>query len=137
MTKVSLLLLYLQLFPDRSVKLKTHVLLIFTVVYFLLFTFLAIFQCSPVQHAWRFWDQERPGKCININAIVWSMAGLNIAIDIAVFILPLPELRKLSLPFRKKIYLLLIFGLGFLYDPIWRFYCDKAQELINLTASQL
>ncbi|OAL48415.1 hypothetical protein IQ07DRAFT_571085 [Pyrenochaeta sp. DS3sAY3a] len=113
MTKVSLLLLYLRLFPDRSVKLRTQVLLAFTVIYFLLFTFLTIFQCSPVPHAWRFWDRERPGKCINVNAMVWSMAGLNIAIDIGVLVLPLPELRKLSLPFKKKIYLLLIFGIGF------------------------
>ena len=41
---------------------------------------------------------------------------MNIATDIAIGVLPLPMLKELQLPKRQKIALMIVFGLGGLYE---------------------
>lgn len=41
-------------------------------------------------------------------------AGLNLVLDLAVLILPLPELARLSMSLRKKLQILAMFCVGFL-----------------------
>lgn len=45
-------------------------------------------------------------------------AILNIVLDVATLCLPLWELYKLSLSRKKKIQIMLMFSVGFLYAPI-------------------
>lgn len=52
-------------------------------------------------------------------------AGLNLAIDLATLILPLTELYKLSMTMRKKLQILSMFCVGFLFvflyvPPLWQ-----------------
>jgi hypothetical protein len=73
--------------------------------------------CIPVQAgklAWEYWDNDHPGRCINVNAAVWANAAVSIVLDITSIILPSPELAKLHLSLRKKIYLCSMFSVGFL-----------------------
>ncbi len=46
------------------------------------------------------------------NASRFANAGMNIASDIAVGLLPMRVLRELDLPKRHKIALMIVFGLG-------------------------
>ncbi|KAI1491996.1 hypothetical protein F5X96DRAFT_692524 [Biscogniauxia mediterranea] len=112
-TKISILLFYLKLFPKRSFRICTWVLITANIIYALTYIFLLIFQCDPIEGAWRFWDGEFKAKCLSINVLSWSAAAINIALDLAVIILPLPELFKLSLSMRKKIQILAMFAVGF------------------------
>lgn len=48
----------------------------------------------------------------------FANAGMNIATDIAIGILPLPMLKELQLPRRQKIALMTVFGLGGLYESL-------------------
>jgi hypothetical protein len=66
--------------------------------------------------AWKHWDGDlRGGTCnVSVNALGWSAAATNIAIDLGVIVLPLPQIFKLQLSWGKKVPLLLVFALGFL-----------------------
>lgn len=62
---------------------------------------------------WTTWDGTRtPDYCINQNTFYLVAAAVNIALDIAIVLIPIPELIKLSLSGRKKIFLSAIFGVG-------------------------
>jgi len=70
-----------------------------------------IFICTPVHG---FWDKTIAAKCIpNIPQWYINAAG-NIITDVAVFLLPLPAIWRLTLAKQQKILLLGIFCLGFL-----------------------
>ncbi|KPM41712.1 hypothetical protein AK830_g4838 [Neonectria ditissima] len=112
-TKISILLLYLRIFPRRGFRIACWVLIGLNAAYFIAFELVSIFQCSPIEGAWKAWDKEFPAKCNNINLQGWAAAVLNIVLDVATLILPLVELIKLSLSLRKKIQIILMFSVGF------------------------
>ena len=60
----------------------------------------------------KFWNAMIPGKCVNTGALYYANAGINIAQDISLVVLPFFILRKLIMPKREKISLMLILGLG-------------------------
>ncbi|KAL1880549.1 hypothetical protein VTK73DRAFT_5562 [Phialemonium thermophilum] len=112
LTKVSILLFYLKVFPGRTFKFCAYALIALNSVYALSFIFILIFQCDPIPGAWRQWDGEFPAKCISINIIGWTAAAINIALDLAVIILPLPPLLRLSMSLKKKLQIILMFTVG-------------------------
>ncbi|GJC80387.1 hypothetical protein ColLi_03225 [Colletotrichum liriopes] len=114
-TKISILLFYLKIFPKREIKLGCWVLIGLNVVYFIVFELISIFQCTPVEGAWRAWDKEFPAKCNNINIQGWAAAIANILLDLATLILPLRELYNLSLSTKKKVMVMMMFCVGFLF----------------------
>jgi hypothetical protein len=71
------------------------------------------FACKPVSAVWTSWDGTRkPDYCINQNTFYLVAAAFNIALDIAIVLIPIPELVKLELSRRKKVFLGAIFGVG-------------------------
>ncbi|KAJ4312890.1 hypothetical protein N0V84_009699 [Fusarium piperis] len=112
-TKISILLFYLKVFPGRNIRLGCWILIGLNTAYFITFELISIFQCNPIEGAWRAWDKEFPAKCNNINMQGWMAAILNIVLDVATLCLPLRELYKLSLSRMKKIQIMLMFSVGF------------------------
>lgn len=82
--------------------------------YALGFGLAVIFQCHPLDGAWRSWDGEYQASCVNINYLGWSGAAINIFFDISTLVLPLHVLTKLTMNWRKKIQILAMFAVGFL-----------------------
>lgn len=113
LTKVSILFFYLKVFPKRSFRICTWTLIGINLVYAITYDFLLIFQCNPISGAWKFWDGEFEAQCISINVLGWSAAAINIALDVAVIVLPLPELFGLSLSLRKRLQIIAMFAVGF------------------------
>jgi Fungal rhodopsin domain len=71
-----------------------------------------VFQCNPVAG---FWDSKIPGmKCYNTDAFWYAYAIINIITDVAVLLLPLPEVRKLHLPVMERVGVGAIFAIGIL-----------------------
>lgn len=69
------------------------------------------FACRPISSVWTSWDGTRkPDYCINQNTFYLVAAALNIGLDIAIVLIPIPELIKLNLSPRKKVFLSAIFG---------------------------
>ena len=67
------------------------------------FVVTTIFQCDPVPGIYKIWDGVYEAKCVNTSAHIISSAGVNILLDLIVFLLPLPELMKLQLSKKKKV----------------------------------
>jgi hypothetical protein len=115
LTRTSILLLYLRVFSSSLLFRRCgYALIALHFGYLVAFDLVLILQCRPINLAWTGWDHQHNGICLSINAIGWSAAGINIALDLATIILPLPQLAKLCLPWHKKLPLIFIFLLGFL-----------------------
>ncbi|KAL7803685.1 GPCR, PTH11-type [Trichoderma aethiopicum] len=112
MLKLSLLLFYIRIFPSPGVRRLLWGTFIFSVVFGLVFAFIAAFQCTPVKYYWEKWDGEHQGTCFDINAIAWSNAAISIAVDIWVLAIPLWQLRSLNLDWRRKVGVAVMFCLG-------------------------
>ncbi|KAM5349279.1 hypothetical protein ACJ41O_005786 [Fusarium nematophilum] len=112
-TKISILLFYLKIFPGKDIRLGCWILIGLNVAYFIAFELVSIFQCTPIEGAWRAWDKEFPAKCNNINMQGWMAAVLNIVLDVGTLVLPLREIFRLSLSLKKKIHIVLMFSVGF------------------------
>lgn len=84
-----------------------------TIAYIIGFGLVIIFACKPISSFWTSWDGTRtPDYCINQNTFYLVAASFNIAIDIAIVLIPIPELMKLKLSMRKKLFLCAIFSVG-------------------------
>lgn len=114
MTKISMLFFYLRIFPHQGTKLQIRVVMGMCICYAIAFVPVIIFQCKPISYFWRQWSGELSGTCINSNAMVWSMAAINIVLDLLVISLPIPRLLKISTTTGRKLQLVLMFSLGFL-----------------------
>lgn len=72
---------------------------------------IGVLMCRPIEG---FWNPAVPASCIPNQPQFYINAAGNIATDIAVFLLPLPVIKRLNLPRTQKLLLLGIFSLGFL-----------------------
>jgi hypothetical protein len=113
--KISILFFYLRIFPDKDFRMIVYVVMGLCVAYSTSFILVSIFQCRPVNLAWRRWDgMPKGGHCNNINAQGWCSAVFNIVLDVIVIVLPMRQLSKLALTWRKKVGVMLMFSVGFL-----------------------
>jgi len=114
-TKISLLLFYLRVFLDYGFIKKVYVVMLICILSLISFLIATVFECWPVDFSWKGWDGEQHwGKCTNINVQGWTNAAANIAMDLVIIALPLPQLVNLHLPLRKKIFVCFMFSIGFL-----------------------
>ncbi|KAG8424065.1 hypothetical protein J3458_000899 [Metarhizium acridum] len=112
LVKLSMLFFFLRIFPAPAVRRLLWGTVAFVVVYGIVFVFVGLFTCSPISYFWTKWDQEHSGKCMDINAIAWSNAGVGIAIDVWMLAIPLWQLKGLKMNWKKKIGVAAMFMLG-------------------------
>ncbi|CAG8091105.1 unnamed protein product [Penicillium salamii] len=112
LTKISICCFYLRIFPDRSFRNATYVVIALNVGYLIAFVLISIFQCRPLPGAWLRWDGEENFQCNHINAQGWAAAVINMVLDLIVMILPLRQLYHLNLSLKKKSYVICMFSLG-------------------------
>jgi hypothetical protein len=110
-TKLSLLMMYYRIFRFPYFKRWAYILGTFIILWVICITFLFIFICVPVQ---KLWYPQLPGHCINQVGTWIANAVSTISTDLAILILPLPQVWKLQLRRAEKIVLTGAFGLGFL-----------------------
>jgi hypothetical protein len=111
MTKISILFFYLRIFPKRHIRIAVYVVMALNVAYMIACVLVTVFQCTPIEGAWRHWDSHEY-KCRNINAQAWAAAAGNLVLDLMTMTLPLRELYGLNLSLRKKISVMGMFSLG-------------------------
>ncbi len=112
LTKVSILLLYIRLFPgEKFVKACWITILVMgAFLFWTIFGFM--FLCSPVKF---FWNKSIEGHCFDSRWVYFTNAPFNILTDFVLFGLPFRILLGLQLPNRQKIGLILLFGVGLVY----------------------
>ncbi|KAF1346004.1 hypothetical protein BDV97DRAFT_281171, partial [Delphinella strobiligena] len=109
-TKASVLMQYLRIFLDRNMR-----ILIFTLMSCLLAAscwglFGGVFLCNPIV---KLWKPRIPGHCMGLRMYWLSTASVNIVLDFATVLLPMPAICKLKIPVRQRAILVFLFLLGF------------------------
>jgi hypothetical protein len=136
--KLSILLMYLRLNPDRTFRRWTYAIGAFDVTYCLLSCGISALGCAPVEASW---DFTKPHKCVNKLTyctlmfpssnhgrasadipIVYAQANFNIVSDFATLLLPVRMCLKLRLPTRQRWMLALLFAVGSLYVALSPYY---------------
>ncbi|KAJ4411356.1 hypothetical protein N0V82_009008 [Gnomoniopsis sp. IMI 355080] len=113
-TKISVLLLYYRLLQvafqtSRTLRSIAYGIAALVVTAALVFIFMGIFSCDPVQKQWQ---PELPGYCMG-HIVRWTLnAGLSILSDVMILTLPLPQIWKMRLGRLEKIGVTSIFALG-------------------------
>ncbi|CAK4032225.1 cfem domain-containing [Lecanosticta acicola] len=111
--KIAICCTYLRIFQTKGFRQLVFIAIGLNLAYTFVFLLITVFQCTPVNMAWLHWDKEHAGRCNNINAQSWASAALNIALDVFVVVLPMPMLWRMNLNLRKKLLVMMMFGVGF------------------------
>ncbi|EEY21480.1 conserved hypothetical protein [Verticillium alfalfae VaMs.102] len=109
-TKVSILCLYIRIFSYQGVQLLSKMLLAIVVISHTWIITSILTTCVPLDSIWII--EKKPSFCHSFN-VFWANAGLNMATDLLIFLLPLPVIFKLRLPRRQKYSLYFVFLLAF------------------------
>lgn len=109
LTKISILLFYLRIFPDWKLRRAIHAMIGICGLYSVVFVTATALQCIPVSMAWKKWDGEHKGKCIDLNADGWASASLNIILDLIVIALPMKQLTVLNMSWQRKLGVIVMF----------------------------
>ncbi|KAF5026133.1 hypothetical protein F66182_1781 [Fusarium sp. NRRL 66182] len=110
LAKLALLIFYLRISPQRWFKIATWTTLLIISGYTIGTFFAVIFACKPIAMSWDVTITE--GTCINRPGLYIATAAVNIISDIILFVLPLPMVVNLQIPFKQKIGLMGIFTIG-------------------------
>lgn len=113
-TKIAILLLYLRIFTTRYFKYQCYVLITIVAAFAVSCIISTGLYCRPIDYVWKGWDGEHPATCVNINAQTYALAGINMSLDIVIFILPIPQILKLQMSLGKRIAVAGIFAVGLL-----------------------
>ncbi|KAK7449939.1 integral membrane protein [Colletotrichum acutatum] len=108
--KVSLLIFYFRLSPQRWFKRAVWISLAIIAGYSIGIFFALVFACDPIAMSWDVTVTE--GTCINRPSLYIATAAANIISDLILFALPIPIVVKLQIPRRQKVGLFFIFAVG-------------------------
>ncbi|CAO2650904.1 Nn.00g092010.m01.CDS01 [Neocucurbitaria sp. VM-36] len=109
-TKISILVQYLRIFHDRNFRIACFVILGLVVAYGAWAIFSGILICNPIAFSW---DKTTPnGHCMNPMVVWYTNAGMNIAQDVIILLMPMPVIRRLQFSTGQKTGLALMFALG-------------------------
>ncbi|KAL2010694.1 hypothetical protein VTN00DRAFT_6501 [Thermoascus crustaceus] len=119
-TKISFLLMYYRIFRVPYFKKWAYIIGTFVVLWVITIMFAFIFICVPVE---KLWYPQLPGHCINQVGTWIANAASTILTDLAILILPIPQVWKLQLARGQKIALTFAFCLGFfvVFASVYRF----------------
>lgn len=70
--------------------------------------------CIPVHYFWSVNPEVHTSHCLPEGPVWYANAAMQIFTDVVILILPMPLLSKLHLPWRQKIGIMLVFGVGIL-----------------------
>ena len=85
-------------------------MIVFMFTHGLVFLLLVIFQCLPIDSIW---NKTVDGKCLPISAAIgFTGAGLSIAEDLIILLIPIRELWKLQMNTKKKLGIVILLSVG-------------------------
>ena len=113
-TKLSILAFYLRFVTKWKLKAAIHTVMAIVVIYSLLLSFAFLYHCRPIK---RHWDLTiTRGSCVDLLKINILSGVMNILTDFTILVLPILILRKLRLPIRQKIGVMIVLMTGGLYE---------------------
>ncbi|KIW27818.1 uncharacterized protein PV07_07521 [Cladophialophora immunda] len=109
MTKITIVLLYLRIFPTRKFKILAWSVIGYVVAYCTAAVCTSIWQCDPIEKAWK---KTLPGHCIDIGKLWYANSVLTIVADLVLIAMPVNQIVRLKLPLSQKLGLIFVFSLG-------------------------
>lgn len=107
--KFSILWLYARIFAIPDFRRWAQILIGIVAAYGIAFFILFMSRCVPVEYQWSL----NPGShCRDIYIDQVTSVSLNIVIDLAIIILPMPYLWTLKLAMRSKVAITVMFSIG-------------------------
>lgn len=107
--KLSILALYISIFPQRGFRYWVYVLGIINVLNAVSIVLVACLQCRPLEALW----SPIPGAtCINFSYFSMFNTSFNLVMDVVILLSPIPLVMKLNLNKRKRVLLAINFALG-------------------------
>lgn len=117
-TKLVLLFFYLRIFPEKNTRRILLGTIVVIVCYAVAFGIAGINLCRPVDYFWRQWTEDSyQGHCSNYLLSSYIYSGLGLFFDVVIMVVPLYELRKLNMSWKRKISVGLMFSVGTVYVP--------------------
>jgi hypothetical protein len=111
MTKLSVLLLFLDVFVITWVRKATYAVTAAVILHGAYVILTNVFICTPIQ---AYWHIEWPVRnCIDPPTKFFIDTALNTALDFVILFLPPPMIWSMMLPRRQKFWLCLLAALGF------------------------
>ncbi|KAF2810362.1 uncharacterized protein BDZ99DRAFT_476533 [Mytilinidion resinicola] len=110
LTKISISMFYISTFGAK-IKKPCQAIIGFSILFLIACTVVEFTQCRPPD---MLWNGTRPKgyKCINQPMFFKVTGFISLAIDLAIFIVPLPVVWTLNAPARTRLALVLIFSVG-------------------------
>ncbi|KJZ72218.1 hypothetical protein HIM_08360 [Hirsutella minnesotensis 3608] len=113
LVRLSVTLFYLEIFPSKTARRLLWGTAIFHVASGVAFVVKVVFQCWPISFNWTIYTEvHSQGHCVNISASSWANAGIGVAADLWLLAIPLFQLKKLDLHWKKKVGAALMFLAG-------------------------
>lgn len=111
--KSSLIYFYLTIFPTKRVRILLWSTFGVNIAWGITCILVTVFQCVPVENYWlRYLQQDSSGQCLNMNLLGWTNGAVSVAIDLWIIGIPLSQLTKLDLHWKKKIGAVVMFLTG-------------------------
>ena len=104
-----MLFLLCRLFPTRLMRYASWITGSVTSVYTLVQIACVIVHCIPFT---ALWDPTVPAHCVNVDEVILVCGVLNFTTDLAILIMPMPELWKLNITRKQKLQVTFLFLLG-------------------------
>ncbi|RMZ67765.1 integral membrane [Pyrenophora seminiperda CCB06] len=135
MVKLSLLLMYMRIFPTKDFRIGAYILGFLTIGWVIAINFVSIFQCHPIKKAWL--GPAIEGTCINLKASFIGNAIPNILTDIAILCMPVTQVLKLQVSVAHRASLIFMFALGtfVLFASIYRFTTIMQFDMADTTGT--
>lgn len=116
LVKLTLTLFYLNIFFGRGIRALLWATVVFHIANAVAFTIAIIFQCLPIIYQWEKYNYVNnnsvEGHYFNINAAGWANSAITVASDIWLLAIPLSQVHKLRLHWKKKLGAALMFLAG-------------------------
>lgn len=113
LTKLAVLAMYWRIFPSGFAVLRRGCIALgaLSVAWLVAGCVLTVLQCRPLR---MIWSKNVPGQCFDPATLAIGMSVPNMAIDLAILLLPVYEISRLSMALAQKTAIAAIFLLGLL-----------------------
>ncbi|KAK9435438.1 hypothetical protein VB005_10235 [Metarhizium brunneum] len=122
LVKLTLSVFYLEIFPSSVIRKLLLGTVVFHVLFGVGFVCKTIFQCTPVEYSWLRYDAGNAatthGHCVKIHVSAYVNAAVNVATDFWLIGIPITQLHRLKLHWKKKIGASFMFMTGLLVTVI-------------------
>ncbi|KAK7952920.1 hypothetical protein PG988_013614 [Apiospora saccharicola] len=114
--RIAVVMFLLRVFDVPRFRLVARAVVVWIVLYALAVIAATLFQCVPISYNWLGWTGQYASQhqCIDVNALSFAAAGIGIAQDLTIMVLPLPIILNLNMAFRKRAQTVVMFSLGLL-----------------------